>query len=340
MEPLQRIRGSLDQWICYDLAGGVFVSVVEKRTLPFQPIFPSNEDYWNAWEERPSIQAQAISTETLVENDGPTESVATIQVIHLPNPHTDEGLKHQAFQLKSFLPQGIAIDPGQDLLVLLEIDMQPGFKYVYSDPCLGFSVDGVHIRRLLDNKAHHLCTQTPLACRSDASISQLSIAGDKIALAHITTLTIWDWKSGVVLSSLSFGGAPTIQSFFSFLTPNFFLVHPGDYQSHSIFLYAFGNWTNKKCRPIAQLLLPAVQSKVLKRWIIGSLSGPLQTSRPGRMFMSSQEDGIRLIMFYLSVQREEPPLSPGMDKSSHGGEKSKNNRPRKRHREHLGSWRR
>lgn len=127
MEPLQRIRGSLDQWICYDLAGGVFVSVVKKRTLPFQPIFPSNEDYWNAWEERPSIQAQAISTETLVENDGPTESVATIQVIHLPNPHTDEGLKHQVFQLKSFLPQGIAIDPGQDLLVLLEIDMQPGY---------------------------------------------------------------------------------------------------------------------------------------------------------------------------------------------------------------------
>ncbi|KZS94892.1 hypothetical protein SISNIDRAFT_484414 [Sistotremastrum niveocremeum HHB9708] len=31
--------------------------------------------------------------------------------------------------------------------------------------------------------------------------------------------------------------------------------------------------------------------------------------------MSSQEDGIRVIMFYLSVQREEPPLFPGMDKS-------------------------
>lgn len=118
MAPLHRIRGQIDEWVCYDFAGGVFVSVIEAEDEDDDDEDEQAPKPWQLWD---SILAQSMSlTRDGVDEETLQAGVATIQIIHLPNPHTGEGLRHQLFQERRFVPSAIAFDPSQDLLILLD----------------------------------------------------------------------------------------------------------------------------------------------------------------------------------------------------------------------------
>ncbi|KZT32235.1 hypothetical protein SISSUDRAFT_567416 [Sistotremastrum suecicum HHB10207 ss-3] len=105
-----------------------------------------------------------------------------------------------------------AIDPGQDLLVLLESE------HIIDE----LSWSRIYFRTMSGNKVHPRAARAKVAYTSpDFHGSEMQIASDVLSLTCSTSLVIWNWHTGIQETTLRMDDTMTD---FDFITPRSFLI--------------------------------------------------------------------------------------------------------------------
>lgn len=136
----------------------------------------------------------------------PYGRVQQLHIHQLPSPNRGIEYKHWVIPDLGLDVRNFGIDPAQDLLVLLEIDLESPHGMV----------DRLHLRTMSTNEVHpssaasgsvlfhHSSTASPLApdrtCDFGISGRLLAVLFRPTHIHPSTYLVIWDWTTGVELS--------------------------------------------------------------------------------------------------------------------------------------------